>query len=295
MPRMPTLAKVKIHPRYDSEPAIVVDRSFDEIAIPFVRQRRRLNSLVDQLSEEEWAAPSRCEGWSIHDVVTHVASTDRFWSLSLESALAGAPTKLLIGFDPKATPAQMAEGARSLDRADVVAGLSAGVDALCRAVESLTEDQWDLTAEAPPGHVSVRTMLHHALWDTWIHERDVVLPLGRPADQEPDEVAACLRYAACLSPSFGRFTDPARTGSLVLDVTDPNVRLVVEIGQSVSVRSDRSAPADALVLTGDAVDMVEQLSVRMPFDHTIPSAQRWMVESLAEIFETEPPERRSPS
>ncbi|HUW04454.1 MAG TPA: maleylpyruvate isomerase family mycothiol-dependent enzyme [Acidimicrobiales bacterium] len=279
---------MEIHPRYDVDPAIVVDCSIEEIAVPFLRQRRRLAALLHELSAVEWAAPSRCEGWSTQDVVGHVVSTDGFWGVSLESALDGAPTKLLVGFDPKATPAQIAAGAGPVDRGDLLARHAGGVDALCRAVESLTDDQWDLAAEAPPGHVSVRTMLHHALWDTWIHERDVVLPLGRAAVEEPDEIAACLRYVACLSPAFGQYTDPARTGSLVLDATDPQVRLVVEVGRSVSVRSVGSAAPDALELHGDAVELVEQLSVRMPFDHTIPTEHRWMVSSLAEVFETEP-------
>ena len=43
---------------------------------------------------------------------------------------------------------------------------------------------------------------HHALWDCWVHERDIVLPLGLPTAIEPDEVRACLRYAAALSPAF---------------------------------------------------------------------------------------------
>jgi uncharacterized protein (TIGR03083 family) len=285
---------MEIHPRYDAEPAVVVDGTIDEIAVPFLRQRRRFAALLHELSDAEWTAASRCEGWSAQDVVGHIVSTDGFWSVALESALAGAPSKLLVGFDPKATPAQLAEGARSVDRAELLARHAAGVESLCHAVEALTEDQGDLTAEAPPGHVSVKTMLHHALWDTWIHERDVVLPLGRTAVEEPDEIVACLRYAACLSPAFGQFTDPGRTGSLVLVAKDPDIHLVVDIGRSISASSDRAAAPDAVVLRGDAVELVEQLSVRTPFSHTIPAEHRWMVSSLAEVFETEPPrqERR---
>ena len=37
-------------------------------------------------------------------------------------------------------------------------------------------------------------VLHHALWDAWIHERDVLLPLGVSPTEEPDEVAALLDW-----------------------------------------------------------------------------------------------------
>ena len=35
--------------------------------------------------------------------------------------------------------------------------------------------------------MSVRLLAHHALWDAWVHERDIALPLGRTPDVEPDD------------------------------------------------------------------------------------------------------------
>lgn len=43
---------------------------------------------------------------------------------------------------------------------------------------SLEAVDWEALAEAPPGHITVSAVTHHALWDSWIHERDVLLPLG---------------------------------------------------------------------------------------------------------------------
>ncbi|QGH69660.1 maleylpyruvate isomerase family mycothiol-dependent enzyme [Pseudactinotalea sp. HY158] len=37
-------------------------------------ERTDLAELLDTLTPEEWAAPSLCRGWSIHDVVAHVVS-----------------------------------------------------------------------------------------------------------------------------------------------------------------------------------------------------------------------------
>src|SRR5688500_3621100 len=36
-------------------------------------QRTRLADLLDTLSDVEWTYPSLCEGWTVHDVATHVA------------------------------------------------------------------------------------------------------------------------------------------------------------------------------------------------------------------------------
>lgn len=282
----PYCVAVEIHPRYDGDPVIVVDGAIDDIRVPFLRQRRRLLAEMHELAEAEWAAPSRCEGWSSKDVISHLASTDRFWSVSLARGIAGDPTRFLVGFDPKATPAALAAAESSVEVNEMLDGFAAGVEALCDAVEALTDDQWDLTAEAPPGHLAVRAVVHHALWDSWVHERDVLLPLGRRVIEEPDEIVASLRYASALSPSFAVGSDPTRRGTLVLDVTEPDRRLVADIGSSITVGTG-GAPDDALVIEGRAVDVLETLSVRRPFDQELPADTRWMVAGLAEIFETE--------
>jgi cyanate lyase len=70
-------------------------------------------------------------------------------------------------------------------------------------------------------------------WDSWIHERDVVMPLRGAATEEPDEVAADLG------------------------------------------------------LHGDAVDLIEMLSVRQPFNQSIPAEADWMLRGITEIFDLE--------
>ncbi len=285
---------MEIRPRYDADPPIVIDSPVADIRTPFLRQRRRLVSTLHELSPDEWAAASRCDGWSSKDVIAHLASTDGFWGASLAGAQHDEPTRYLVGFDPKATPAALAAAVGSVSAADTLAGLADGVERLCDTVEGLQDDDWDRTAEAPPGHVSVRTMVHHALWDAWIHERDVLLPLGRDLVEEPDEVTACLRYAAALSPAFGVQHDPSRRGSLVLEVTEPARRVVATIGHQVVVSEQAGAgdaadsvdAADTLVMRGRGAEVVEVLSVRRPLDASVPADRRWMVDGLAEVFET---------
>ena len=36
-------------------------------------QRRALTDLLPELSEEEWRQPSLCAGWTVRDVVAHLA------------------------------------------------------------------------------------------------------------------------------------------------------------------------------------------------------------------------------
>jgi uncharacterized protein (TIGR03083 family) len=276
---------MQISPRYDSDPIVSLDGPPDAVAAPFLRQRRRLSKTLASLSAEQWAAPSRCEGWRAQDVVAHLTGTDKFWSFAIGAGVAGEPTRVLAAFDPKATPAAMVDAVRDVSPTDTLAEFADACDALCATVESLDGAAWTATGESPVGHVAISALVHHALWDAWVHERDVLLPLGLSQDVEDDEVVASLRYASALAPAFALQSGTARSGALVLDVEAPATRVVVRVADDVCV-SDGDAPADALVLTGDAVDVLEALSIRAPWRQPIPADHAWLVAGLADVFET---------
>lgn len=236
--------------------------------------------------DDQWAAPSRCEGWTVRDVLAHLVGTDQFWTLSVTQGLAGTPTRYLVGFDPVATPKSMVDGTRAQSPADVLADFRAGSDALAGLLADLDDEQWELPAEAPPGHIALQGLARHALWDAWIHERDILLPLGIAPAEEPDEVAACLEYAAALGPAFIATTAPAGSVSATLAVAaqEPEVQVVVDLGDTVTVR--HGAPPDgAVTLSGPAVALVEALSSRGPLPCEVAPEDRWLLEGLATVFD----------
>lgn len=277
---------MKISPRYDTEPIVHLEGDPAAVLVPLVRQRRRFAKALSTLSPEHWAAPSRCEGWRVQDVVAHLAGTDQYWNLSIASGAAGEPTRMLVGFDPKATPARLVDAVRGASPEDTLASFIQGSEALCATLEALDDAGWTALSETPLGHVTVSAAAHHALWDAWIHERDVLSPLGMTQEVEPDEVMASLRYVAALSPAFALQSGP-RPGVLVLDVNEPAACVVVRVDDHVSV-ADGNAPDDALVLTGDAVELLEALSVRTPLRQPVPADQAWLVAGLSEVFESAP-------
>ena len=177
-------------PRYGTDPVIVLDGDPSAIAEPVIRQRRRLTALLADLDDEQWAHPSRCAGWSSRDVILHLDSTNNFWSFSIAQARRGEPTTFLATFDPVASPVQLVNDAGAISNAETLDRFTASTEALVTVLESLDADGWTTLAEAPPGHISVSALAHHALWDSWIHERDIVLPLGRTPVEEHDEIAA---------------------------------------------------------------------------------------------------------
>jgi uncharacterized protein (TIGR03083 family) len=277
---------VKQTPRYGTDPVIVLDGSPADILEPVARQRRRLAAAVTSFTDEQWAQPSRCAGWSNRDVISHLDTTNGFWVFSITSGLRGEPSQLLLGFDPTATPAQLVAASEGVPTGQVLEQFLASTDALVDLLTSLDDVGWSTLAEAPPGHLSVSAVAHHALWDSWVHERDILLPLGGTPDEESDEIAASIRYVAALSPAMALNSGASERGAFAVHVTDPDLGVVVDIGDEVLVRSGDAEVE--LTLTGDAVGLLEALSIRAPLDQTVPPSTSWMVSGLAEAFATEP-------
>lgn len=284
---------MQLNPRYGDDPLVVLDGDPAAIAGPTVGQRRRFVEELGRLSDEQWAAPSRCEGWSAQDVVVHLDSTNAFWGFSLAAGRSGEPTRFLASFDPKAGPAELVAGAGAKAPGEVLDAFAASTESLVALLESFSAEDWTRTAEAPPGHLGAAAVVHHALWDSWVHERDVLLPLGLTPPEEPDEVAACLRYVAALAPGLALTNGADAAGTILVHATDPDLAVFVEVDGRVSVRDGAPTPDGPidLMLTGDAVGLVEALSIRSPLDAEVPEHAAWLVQGLAEVFETDPGRR----
>jgi hypothetical protein len=149
------------------------------------------------------------------------------------------------------------------------------------------EDTWAQTGESPPlGHVTLRLVAVHALWDSWIHERDILLPLGITPVEEHDEVLACLWYAAALGPALLATRGSTRNGTLTVDATDPRVQVVITAGPHVTVGPGTARP-DLAQLRGDAVELAEGLSLRQELAVAVASDDRWLLSGLDAAFDHE--------
>jgi uncharacterized protein (TIGR03083 family) len=275
---------MQLTPMYDNPAFFRLDLPLGDPSVPMLRQRRRLATLLGELDDAQWATGSRCAKWSVRDVIAHLGTTNQFWVFAIGSALAGEPTRFLADFDPVSSPAELVDAGRSSTTTEVREQFVESTEALAAAVDRLDDDAWSKLGEAPPGHIPLRAVALHALWDGWVHERDIVLPLGLAPVEEPDEVTGCLVYATALSPAFAVARGATREGAIGVAATDPDTRFVVEVGESVAVRAGE-APRDALHLTGSAVDLIEALSIRAPLPCPVDDSQRWLLAGLSRAFD----------
>ncbi len=282
---------MKLIPRYDGLPIISIDGAPDSQLAPAVRQRRRTEALLASLDAEQWTAPTRCEAWNVADVVAHLITVNTFWTLSITQGLAGTPTRYLEYFDPAVTPDELVVGVRGTPPDELLDQLVASNDVILNLVERLDDVGWSKLAECPAGHLPIRLVLQHGLWDGWVHERDIALPLNLPTTDEPDEIISSLVYASALSSAIALIRGESLRGEFALTTTNPSSTWVIDVTETVAVRPGDGASTTP-VLDGAAADLVEALSLRVPLPSWAPEEWRCLLAGgLTAAFTAQPGER----
>ncbi|HYD11110.1 MAG TPA: maleylpyruvate isomerase N-terminal domain-containing protein [Acidimicrobiales bacterium] len=153
-------------------------------------QHAELDSVVSGFDEAAWARPSRCEGWSVSDVVLHLWHSDQLALASVRGDLAPAMPSRLGEVDDLAGDRVAAD--RGASGAEVHARWKATTEELRAALRSCDPSarlQW------VAGDLAARTLATTRLAECWIHTNDI-------ADTTPtDRLVHVARHAAlCLPP-----------------------------------------------------------------------------------------------
>jgi len=162
----------------------------DEVWRHTHEQRRALAALLRDLSEEEWAVASLCEGWSVRDVAAHVMRSATVTPVEMAVAL--------VRFRGRYNTL-VAEDARRAAR---------------RPVAELVAqfDRHDGSRRRPFG-----TAVTDPLLDVLVHSQDIAVPLGRPHPMPIAPAVLAARRAQRLS---FLFTGSARRRHLEIRAID---------------------------------------------------------------------------
>ncbi len=141
-------------------------------------QHRELDDVLSGLGEDDWSRPSRCDGWTITDVVLHLAQTDELAAASAQGRLEElAPEWANAGGDVADRAGAAVERERGASGAEVHARWRAATESLrtlLAAADPSTRMRWVV------GHLPARTLATTRLSEAWIHTGDVLEPLGVP-------------------------------------------------------------------------------------------------------------------
>lgn len=138
-------------------------------------EQERLESLLGSITEEQWSAPSAAPGWSVTDVVLHLAQTEELVSATLSGAPGAA------GWD---------RGDRPLDDAvdDAVRAERAPAEEVFRRWRAARRVALDALRHADPQQrvpwaaspLKPRVLATTRLAEHWAHGLDIAGPLGLP-------------------------------------------------------------------------------------------------------------------
>jgi uncharacterized protein (TIGR03083 family) len=227
---------------------------FDQAAARVNRvERARQLEVLRGVPLDEWTRPSRCAGWSGHDVVRHVLQMNEVMVGTTAAAAAGERYERTRGFDPKTTPSEWLAEAPAAEPGETLAAYERSTRAVIEAGDALGAD---VLVGSPVGRQSWSRVLLHALFDALVHERDVTAPLGRSAPYAPEQlpvVAYVLLVAARVACAFDR------EFAVRLDLGEP---VDVSVRGATVVVVPAAEPGDAVAV--DPLMLLDGLTGRVP-------------------------------
>jgi len=150
----------------------------DLIVAALAAQQDELDGMLRDATDADWDTPTRCPGWTVGDVVLHLAQTDEFALASVEGRLAD-PVAPWTQSERAGTVDERAEalvaGQRGAPPQQVLERWRTGASAVRDAFNTVNPSA-RLTWVT--GQVAARTLATTRLAETWIHTGDVAEALA---------------------------------------------------------------------------------------------------------------------
>jgi uncharacterized protein (TIGR03083 family) len=166
----------------------------------FADQRQRFVAVLRGFGPDDWAAPTRCAAWSAHDVVRHLC----------DSTPAIAPDRdnymfdVAVGFDPRTTPGAWLTASADESPAATLGRLAARTEELFALARDRLERGQRFDVRLPYGPMDWTVLTLHIFWDSWIHERDVLLAQGAEHPTSGDATGYATAYGLFLAAAVAR-------------------------------------------------------------------------------------------
>lgn len=233
------------------------------------RQRERFVGRLAGFDAQAWRQPTRCHLWDVGDVVAHILDTNR-WILDALAA-AGDPSRRspFDDFDNRVTPHEQVLAGRGRNPSELLEGLLRGTEDVAEALAAATADPDFPLVRFTAARYRPAIFGLHLFWDSWLHERDVFVPLGPEGDQPDEELAAMAVYAMVFAGVvMGPVDPPIIVDALLRDRVDRSFRLALGSTVRVSPGSEDSGPPDHRI-QGPTVAAIDALFGRGPLSGVI--------------------------
>lgn len=174
---------------------------------------------VAAIGPADWAKPSPCDGWSVHDVVDHVIAGDKFAAIVLGGGRLDDAIEAVVGIDHVGDePAAAARAAA----ADARTGFDGPLD---------------LEVEHPVGLIPASRFLGFRIMDQLGHTWDIATGIGRPAALDAEAVRVAIEVAAAEREMLDASAHFAMSSDVAVDSGDPRSTFLQMIGRDPGAAS----------------------------------------------------------
>ena len=210
---------------------------------------------IEGLDVGEWARPSELPGWTVKDVLSHVAGS--------EASLLGepAPAVDISHLDHVKTPFQEmlelpVEAWRPRSGAEVRNWFDDVTGRRVAALRAMTPEEMGAPSWSPIGEVPYREFMRVRVFDCWMHEQDIRRVVGRPGHLAGPALEPVVeRFRGALGVVVGKRAAAPDGTTVVIHATGPTE---VKLGVVVEGR--------ARVVDAATLDAVPDVRITLPFE-----------------------------
>ena len=269
---LPTSLLLRTVGRCDLDPQRLLD--------VFGEQRRRFVTVLRGFGPGDWAAPTRCADWSAHEVVRHLCDAN---AIGIAAGPDDGTLDTSERFDPRTSPRTWLAASAgespgvTLDRFVATTG-----ELFALARDRLAQGR-RFDVRLPYGPMDWTVLLLHGFWDSWIHERDVLLARGIDHPTDGDATLYATAYgvfiAAAVASMFGSQVQEKLTlggeGGGIFEVDSRG-------GVTLTIRRVTGAGPRAAEVA-DALAGRAQIAAALP---ELPAGSRAALSCMADFFHT---------
>ncbi len=185
-------------------------------------EHAELGTLLQPLDDAGWSSPTRCDGWTVADVVLHLAQTDQLALASARGQFADGLAVLASGVERAGNvddgAAAMVERERGLPNAALYDRWRGGAAALR---DTLAASDLHRRVDWVAGQLSVHTLVATRIAECWIHSGDVAEAIG-VAQVPTDRLEHVARLAWRTLPYAFQRDDRELTGPVAFELRAPS-------------------------------------------------------------------------
>jgi len=250
-----------------------------------VQTWRSTAQLASSLRPEQWDTPTELPGWTVRDVVAHMASIEAFLlgRSEDEHEAADAPhVRNPLG----AWNEQRVDRRRAWPVSEVLAEFEDVTRTREPVLRGLRTDELEAMVFTPLGNMPLERFLHVRLLDSWLHEQEIRRALGvaetldtraaervvelvlewlpraaakaglGPGDAAVIEITGAMRRTVAAAVKDGR-------GVAIVPPPNPAIRVRGEVGPFLRCATGRLAPAEAIATRALQIDGDPALAERL--------------------------------